>query len=74
LPVSVFDPLPVEIFVGFVGPGLLEGAFRLGAAMGKAAGRGRLLGLTPLGPFTRGSQIDDIAHATLGSNRFGPLV
>jgi len=62
LPVSRVDPVLVEILLGFVAPGLHQGSLRLGASMRKPAGRGLLLGLASLGPFARGTEIDEIAH------------
>ncbi len=38
--------------------------------MRKAVGRSRTFGSTPLGLFARGAQIDEVAHAKLGGDRF----
>jgi hypothetical protein len=37
--------------------------------MRKPAGRGLLLGLAPLGPFARSTEIDKVAHAKFGGNQ-----
>jgi hypothetical protein len=59
----------VQTFVGFVVLRLLDGPFGLRAAVRKTIGRGRLFGLTPLGPFARDLQIDKVAHAKLGGDQ-----
>jgi hypothetical protein len=71
----------VEAFPGFVAFGPRQVSFRLGTAVGKPIGRGRLFGLTALGPLSRGPQIDNVTHEkTLGGSQMlcwghpGPFV
>lgn len=59
----------LETFAGLLTPRLLQGAFRLGAAVHKAGGRRFLLGLLPLGPLARGTEIDEVAHERFGGNQ-----
>jgi len=39
----------------------------------KPIGRGRLLGLAPLGPFAGSAEINEVAHVMLGGNQIGGL-
>jgi hypothetical protein len=63
LSVSRFDPVLVEAFAGFVVPRLRQDAFGFRAPMCEAAGCSLLLGLAPFGPFARGTEVDEVAHA-----------
>jgi hypothetical protein len=60
--VSRFDPVLVEASLSFVALGPLQVSFCLGTTMGKAAGRGCLLGFAPFSSLPLGAKIDDGAH------------
>jgi hypothetical protein len=60
--VSCFDPVLIEVAIGF---GLLRGAERfrtLAAAMSKAIGIGMPIVLLPFGSLAQRSQIDHVCH------------
>jgi hypothetical protein len=62
LPVSRFDPVQVEASLGFVVARLCLGSVRLGSTVDQPVRRGSLLGVTPFGPLSLGSQIDNVTH------------
>jgi hypothetical protein len=62
LPISSFDPVLVEVSLGFVAGRPRLGSLGLSPAMDKAIGSGRLLGFAAFLPLTRASQVDNVAH------------
>jgi hypothetical protein len=62
LPISSFDPVLVEVSLGFVAGRPRLGSLGLGPAMDKAIGSGGLLGFAAFLPLTSVSQVDNVAH------------
>jgi hypothetical protein len=62
LPISSFDPVLIEISLGFVAGRPRLGSLSLGPAMDKAIGSGGLLGFPAFLPLTSASQVDNVAH------------
>jgi hypothetical protein len=63
----------VEISVGLLAADAFQDSFSFRAPMHEPIGCGLLLGLLPLGPFARGSKIDEITHCKLGGHPDGWL-
>jgi hypothetical protein len=69
LPISSFDPVLVEVSLGFVAGRPRLGSLGLGPAMDKAIGSGGLLGFAAFLPLASVSQINNVAHQELNGNR-----
>jgi hypothetical protein len=62
LPFSSFDPVQVEVSLGFVAGRPRLGSLSLGPAVDKALGSSRLFGFTAFLPLSSAPQINNVAH------------
>jgi len=66
IPISRFDPVLIEVVLGFVAPGPHQVSFRPGNSVREARRRGLFPGLEPFSPFSLSAEVDDGAHSELG--------
>jgi hypothetical protein len=62
LPFSSFDPVQVEVSLGFVAGRQRLGSLGLGPSVDKAFGSSRLFRFTAFLPLSSAPQIDNVAH------------